>query len=164
LAGEFYTLAYYKLYGLKTSSVCYFNVYGPGEYPGKYRNVIPNFISRAFTGEPLLITGSGEETRDFTYVLDAVAGTILAGEKEKAKGESFNLGSGKETTIRTLAETINRLCDNKAGIEYVSNRNWDSIDRRGTSIIKARKMLGYNPEVDIEKGIAMTIEWFRGRL
>jgi UDP-glucose 4-epimerase len=162
LAGEYYTLAYYKLYGLKTSSVCFFNVYGPGEYPGKYRNVIPNFISRALAGEPLKITGSGEETRDFTYVSDAVAGTILAGEKEKAKGESFNLGTGKETKIRTLAEIINRLCDNKAGIEYVRNRNWDSIDRRGTSIMKARKLLGYTPEVDLENGIAMTIEWLRG--
>lgn len=161
LTGEYYTLAYYKLYGLDTSSVCYFNVYGPGEYPGEYRNVIPKFILKAINNEALVITGTGEETRDFTYVSDAVAGTILAGEKQNAIGESFNLGSGIETNIKSLAEIINRLCENDAGIKYVSNRNWDMVNRRVTSIEKARKSLGYDPATDIETGIAKTVDWFK---
>src|SRR5205814_1896929 len=89
-----------------------FNTYGPGEYPGRYRNVIPNFIARAMRGEPLTITGTGDETRDFNFVGDTVSGVLGALHAECESGEIFNIASGRETSIREVAETINRMTGN----------------------------------------------------
>lgn len=161
LAAEYYTLAYNKIYGVETSSVIYFNVYGPREYSGMYRNVIPNFIHLALKNKPPIITGDGEETRDFTYVSDAVEGTILAGERKEAIGESFNIGSGKETKIKTLAEIINDICGNNAGIKYIERRKWDTVKRRVASIEKSKELLGYNPIVELDVGLPKTVNWFK---
>lgn len=160
-AGEGYARLYHKLYNLPTVIVRYFNSFGPGEKAGKYRNVIPNFIAQALAGEPLPITGTGEETRDFCFIENIVAGTIVAAENDAAEGQAYNLGSGQETTIRTLAETINRLTGNAAGIAYAPRRAWDHITRRCADIRAARNDLGYAPMVDMEKQLQTTIEWFR---
>lgn len=162
LTGEKYALLYSTLYGLGTSSVRYFNSYGPGEFPGKYRNVIPNFFNAAMRGKPLAITGTGKETRDFTYVDDAVDGTILAAERKEAVGEAFNIANGKETTVLELANKINKITGNKAGVEFGQRRSWDTVARRVSSIDKARKMLGYGPRVSLDDGLKRTHEWFKG--
>ena len=96
MTGEMYCNFYRHHYGMKTVNCRFFNSYGPGEAPGQYRNVIPNFIYWAMNGFSLPITGTGKETRDFTYVLDLVQGLIKAGYYEKAVGENFNLASGTE--------------------------------------------------------------------
>jgi nucleoside-diphosphate-sugar epimerase len=139
----------------------FFNSYGPGEVPGQYRNVIPNFIYWAIKGFPLPITGTGEETRDFTYVGDIVDGLLRAGYFESAIGQEFNLASGKETKIIDLANMINELTDNKAGIRFASRRKWDTKSRLLASIERARKLIGYEPNTPIEGGLRKTIQWFR---
>jgi UDP-glucose 4-epimerase len=137
----------------------YFNSYGPGEVPGKYRNVIPNFIWLALNNQNLKITGTGAETRDFTYVSDIVEGTLLAGQNEKAIGEVFNLGRGAETKVLDLANRINRVSGNKAELLFTQPRDWDSIKRRCASIEKAKRILGYNPKTELGEGLKNTYGW-----
>ncbi|HEX9430229.1 MAG TPA: NAD-dependent epimerase/dehydratase family protein, partial [Candidatus Bathyarchaeia archaeon] len=139
----------------------FFNVYGPGEIPGKYRNVIPNFIFWALSGKPLPITGTGEETRDFTFVGDVVNGILKSGYLKEAIGEPINLASGEETKIKDLAKTINKLATNKTGTTFNARRSWDRSGRRRASIEKAQKILGYHPSMELERGIGMTVKWFR---
>ena len=92
----------------------FFNSFGPGEVPGPYRNVIPNFIWRALHDEPLAITGTGDETRDFIYVDDLVDGLVRAGRTDAAHGEAINLGTGRQTRVIDLARAIIELRDRAA--------------------------------------------------
>jgi nucleoside-diphosphate-sugar epimerase len=159
LLGELYCNHYNHIYGLPIAIARYFNVYGPGEVPGRYRNVIPNFIWNAMHNRPLTITGTGEETRDFAFVDDIVDGTLRLGVAEKAKGEVFNLATDTETAIRDLAKMVNDLTGNDAGIVYGSKRNWDKSGRRRASIDKARELIGYNPSTKVKDGIHSVYEW-----
>jgi nucleoside-diphosphate-sugar epimerase len=161
MTGEMYCNFFYHNYGLKIVNCRFFNSYGPGEVPGQYRNVIPNFIYWAMKGLPLPITGTGEETRDFTYVMDLVQGLIKAGYYESAIGENFNLAAGREIKIVELAEMINELVGNDAGIVFKQRRKWDTKPRLLASIEKAEKLIGYNPSVDFKEGLLITIEWFK---
>ena len=115
MLGELYCNFFQHHYDLPAVKARFFNSYGPGEVPGQYRNVIPNFIYLAMQGQPLPITGTGEETRDFTFVGDIVDGLLRAGHFEAAVGQEFNLASGAETRIIDLAEMINRKVGNQAG-------------------------------------------------
>jgi len=159
LVGELYCNYFYDYYRLPVAIARYFNVYGPGEVPGKYRNVIPNFMWWAMHGQPLPITGTGEETRDFTFVDDIVDGTLRMGVVKEAIGEAINLASEKETRIIDLANWINEITGNKAGVIFKSRRDWDKVIRRRASIEKARKILGYKPKTDIRSGLRKTYNW-----
>jgi nucleoside-diphosphate-sugar epimerase len=161
MLGELYCNFFYNHYGLKVVKPRFFNSYGPGEVPGQYRNVIPNFIYWAMKGLPLPITGSGEETRDFTYVGDIVDGLLRAGVMESAVGQEFNLASGKETRIIDLANMINEATGNTAGIRFAQRRKWDTKSRLLASIDRARQLIGYEPRTSFEEGLKHTIEWFR---
>lgn len=160
LLGELYCNFFHDYYGLPVVLGRLFNVYGPGEIPGKYRNVIPNFIYWALHGRPLPIMGTGEETRDFTFVEDAVDGLLLAGVVPEAVGEAINIASETETKVVDLADVINEATGNNSGVKSVERRNWDHIIRRRASIEKARKMLGYEPKTRFKEGIKKTIDWF----
>ena len=116
LLGEFYTNYFHNMYALPVVNARFFNSYGPGEVPGKYRNVIPNFFFWAMKGLPLPITGDGTETRDWTYVGDIVNGLLTIGVRKEAVGEAINLGSGKEQRVIDMANAVKRLTGNKAGI------------------------------------------------
>lgn len=161
LLGELYCNYFCNYYKLPVAIARYFNVYGPGEVPGKYRNVIPNFIWWALHKQPLPITGTGEETRDFTFVEDIVDGTLRMGVVKEAVGEAVNLASETETRVIDLANWINELTGNKAGVVFESRRDWDKVVKRRASIGKARKILGYEPGTDIKIGLGRTYEWFR---
>lgn len=161
LAGEFYTRAYHELYGLPTSVVRYFNVYGPGERPGPYRNVLPNFIDRALGGQPLVITGTGDETREFVYVEDAVRATLLAAVHEAAVGELFHVGSGAVLKIRDVARQVLEATNSLAPLQYAPRRGWDSVLSRQTAFDKARRLLGYEPRVSFADGLGRTVAWLR---
>jgi len=160
MLGELYCNFFYSYYGLKTVRPRLFNVYGPGELPGQYRNVIPNFIYWAMLGKPLPITGTGEETRDFTYVSDIVDGLMRVGYFESAIGQEFNLASGHETRILDLANMINELTGNRAGVTFTERRKWDTKDRMLASIERARSLIGYEPKISIEEGLKETVRWF----
>lgn len=162
LVGELYCNYFHDYYGLPVAIARYFNVYGPREVPGKYRNVIPNFIWWAMHGKPLSITGNGEETRDFTFVGDVVDGTLRMGVVKEAIGEAINLASGTETRIIDLANWINELTGNDAGIDFKPRRSWDKAVRRRASIEKAKKTLGYEPKTNMRTGLKKTYEWILG--
>jgi len=159
LLGELYCNYFHDYYGLPVTIARYFNVYGPGEVPGRYRNVIPNFIWWAMHGRPLPITGTGEETRDFTFVEDIVDGTLRMGVVDKAVGEAINLASGKEIRIIDLANWVNELTGNEAGIVFRPRRSWDRAVHRRASIEKAKRILGYEPKTDIKTGLERTYRW-----
>ena len=162
LLGELYCNFFYNYYGLPVTIARYFNVYGPGEIPGAYRNVVPNFIYWALHQRKLPITGTGKETRDFTFVEDIVDGTLRLGISPEAVGEAFNLASETETRVIDIANTVNEVTGNRNGVDFVARRDWDKITRRRASIEKARKVLGYEPGTKIKEGIKKTLDWIIG--
>jgi len=161
MLGELYCNFFNHHYDLPVVKTRFFNSYGPGEVPGQYRNVIPNFIYWAMLGKSLPITGTGKETRDFTYVGDIVEGLLRAGYFKKAIGQEMNIASGKETTIIDLAKRINALTGNKSGLGFVKKRKWDTKPRLLASIDNAKSIIGYRPKVGIDEGLDLTIAWFR---
>ncbi len=160
MGGELYCNFYWHHYGLPIVKTRFFNSYGPGEVPGQYRNVIPNFIYWALKGQPLPITGDGKMTRDFTYVMDIVDALMQAGFSEKAIGAEVNIASAREIEIKKLAETINEITNNKSGLVYTDRRKWDTKSRLLASIDKAKELLGYDPQTTFEVGLQKTINWF----
>jgi len=159
LLGELYCNYFHNYYGLPVATARYFNVYGPGEVPGRHRNVIPNFIWWALHKKPLPITGTGEETRDFTFVEDIIDGTLRMGVVPEAVGEAINLASETETRVIDLASWINGLIANEAGVVFRPRRDWDKVEKRRASIAKARKILGYVPSTNMKTGLKKTYEW-----
>jgi len=159
LLGELYCNHYKEIYGIKTTIGRFFNVYGPGEVPGRYRNVIPNFMWRAMHKKPLIITGTGEETRDFAYVGDIVDGLLRMGVKEEAVGEAMNLASSAETSVKNLASMINEITGNEAGVVFGPKRDWDKSNRRLASIEKAKTLIGYEPKMDFRQGLENVYAW-----
>lgn len=159
LLGELYCNFFFNYYNLPVAIARYFNVYGPGEIPGLYRNVIPNFIWRALRKEALPITGTGEETRDFTFVDDIVDGTLRLGVIPGALGDAFNLASETETRVIDVANMVNELAGSSSGVRYIARRDWDKITRRRASIEKAGKVLGYKPKMKIKEGIKRAFNW-----
>jgi len=159
LVGELYCNYFHDHYKLPVAIARYFNVYGPGEVPGRYRNVVPNFIWWALHKQPLPITGTGEETRDFTFVDDIVDGTLRIGVVKEAVGEAVNLASETETRVIDLADWIIELTGNETKIVFGPRRDWDKVVKRRASIEKARKILGYEPKTNIRTGLKRTYKW-----
>ena len=160
MLGELYTNMFHNLYDLPIVNARFFNSYGPGEVPGKYRNVIPNFFYWAIQAQPLPITGSGEETRDFTYVGDIVNGLLACAAADEAVGEAINLATGREIRILDLANWVNEITRSKAGIVFKERRNWDKKNRLVASIEKARRLLHYEPRMDFKDGLRQVHRWF----
>jgi nucleoside-diphosphate-sugar epimerase len=157
--GEFYC-NYFEA-RVPTVRCRFFNSYGPGEIPGPYRTVIPNFIWRALHGEPLVITGTGEETRDFIFVEDLVTGLLAGAETPGARGDAFNLGTGIQTRVIDLADMIVKACHSTSPIQFAPRRPWDRSIHREADIGRARTGLGFAPAVSVREGIERTIDWFR---
>lgn len=160
LAGEYYCNFYSKMYSLPITILRYFNSYGPREGFNQYRGVVPRFIERALKGLPIIITGDGEEKRDFTFVNDTIRGTILAAQMDEGKNQVFNIGTGRATTIRQLAETIKKTTNSSSPIEYDDHRKWDETLSRKANIEKAKQLLGYEPQYILEQGLMQTISWY----
>jgi len=158
--GEMYSNFYFHHYGLKTVNCRFFNSFGPGEVPGQYRNVIPNFVYWSMKGKSLPLTGTGDETRDFTYVLDLVQGLIKAGYNENAVGQAFNLASGRETKIKDLISMIDSVTGNATPITQYPPRKWDTKKRLLASIDLAKKLIGYEPIESFEDGLKANMNWF----
>lgn len=161
---ELYARYYAHYHKVPAVSMRIFNTYGPGEMPGKYRNVIPNFIKLALFNEDITITGSGEETRDFTFVSDTVDLLIQLAQSSFKNGEVFNGGTGQEVEITKLANLIIELTNSKSKLIYKERRDWDLVRRRVANIDKAKSLLGYYPKISIDEGLKMTIPWYKGVL
>ena len=161
LAGELHCSVYHAVHGLRTTSLRYFNIYGPRQDPnGAYAAVIPKFILAALAGKPLTIHGDGRQSRDFTFVADAVAANMLAATSKKADGQVINVGAGAQTDLNTLANRIIELAGSKSKLVHGPPRAGDVRDSLA-SLERARKLLGYKPTVALRDGLAQTVEWFR---
>lgn len=160
MLGELYCNYYWKIHDLPICKARFFNSYGPGEIPGQYRNVIPNFIYWAKKGYALPITGTGEETRDFTFVQDIVNGLLEMGIRKEAIGEEINLAAGREIKIIDLANKVNEFTNNTAGVFFKNRRNWDTKDRILASNKKATQILDFSSSLSFEEGLKETIIWF----
>jgi UDP-glucose 4-epimerase len=164
LAGEHYCTAFFESYGLPTVSVRYSNIFGPGQDPANpYCGVVAKFIEAMFAGRPPMIHGDGNQTRDFTYIDDAVEATLLAATSERALGEVFNVGTGIETSVNRLAEALIAVTGAHVRPEHADRRDVDNIRRRVMNIEKARRALRWVPEVSLEEGLRRTVEWQRQR-
>lgn len=158
--GEMYTYYFHTLYDLPVANARFFNSFGPGEVPGKYRNVIPNFFYWAYQGRALPITGDGTETRDWAYVGDIVDGLLRMAVVDDAIGEAYNLATGTETKVIEMAKKINERTGNTAGIEYRERRDWDNKPQILGSIEKSSRVLGYEPSVSFDEGLDRVHDWF----
>ena len=161
LLGEDYVHFFHRHRNLPGVILRYFNVFGPSEYPGRYRNVTANFFYKAMRNEDIVITGTGEETRDFNFTEDSVRGTLLAAEKDAAIGRVINIASGRETSVNTLAEQILRITGSRSRIVHQPRRDWDTVVRRVATVQVAKDLLGYEPRVSLEDGLRRYYEWLK---
>ena len=157
LLGETYTMIYNKQYGISTASVRYSNVFGYGQTPDNpYCGVLGKFIHNALTGKPLGIIGDGQQTRDYTFISDAVNATILAATHNHADGEIFNVGTGIEVSVNILAQYIQEIVG-KGEIEYLPPRDIDNIRRRVMDISLIQEKLGWEPIIGLKEGLKRTV-------
>ncbi|MEO0091417.1 MAG: NAD-dependent epimerase/dehydratase family protein [candidate division WOR-3 bacterium] len=163
LAGENYCFSFYETYGLPTAVVRYSNIYGVKQRPDNpYCGVVAKFFDAVMRDQPPSIHGDGEQTRDFTYVDDAVEATILAA-SEKANGQIYNVGTGIETSINTLAQKIIKLFGKNITPTYIDRRDIDNIRRRVVNIEKIRKELRWIPKFSLDDGLKKTKEWIMAK-
>lgn len=152
--GEMYARVFNEVYGLPTVSLRYFNVYGPRfDAEGAYALVIGRFLKQKKEGKPMTITGDGTQTRDFTHVRDVIRANLLAAESNVSGGEVINIGAGKNQSINTIAKLIG------GEVEYVPARLEPKNTLADNS--KAKKLLGWVPEVSIEEGIKELLDMYR---
>ncbi len=159
LAAEKQVLCFGALYNIKVVCLRYFNVYGENQRFDVYGNVIPIFAKRLFSGQPLIIYGDGEQTRDFVNVQDVVMANYLAAASD-VKAETLNIGSGSSITINHLAELMFRLSGVQGKIEYAPVRPAD-VRHCKARIDKAASRIGYHPAVRLEDGLSAYLEWYR---
>ena len=160
LAGENYCKVFNINYGLPTTSLRFFNVFGPKEYPGKYRGIVANFIFDLLSINSPKITGDGTETRDYTYITDAIKPIIPAMLEKKAVSEVFNISTGVEVTTLELLKKIQTILHSNIKPTFVSFRRYD-IKRKVGDITKAKKILGYDPKFKLEDGLRLTVDWMK---
>jgi UDP-glucose 4-epimerase len=159
LCGEQYCLAFHASYGVPAAIVRYSNVYGPGQrWDNPNSGVVTKFLAAAAAGRPMPIHGDGQQTRDFTFVEDAVDATLIAGTHPRAEGEVFNVGTGIETSVIEVARTIARSLGVEPAVEHIDRRDIDNIRRRALNIEKIRRTLRWSPQVALETGLRRTAE------
>ena len=163
LAAENYCRVFASVYGLSTVSLRYFNVYGPRQKYGPYSGVIPTFVNRVIHDEAPIVFGDGEQTRDFTYVQDAVSANLLSLERDPSPGEVFNVEGGAQVSLNLLAASIEKIMGKPSlGTEHAPPREGD-IRHSFADISKARAVLGYSPRYSLEDGLREVIGGFVAR-
>lgn len=165
LAGEYYCRAFYEVYGLETISLRYFNVFGPRQDPtSQYAAVIPLFITAMLEGRPPTVFGTGLQSRDFTYIDNVVHGNLLAckAPSSAARGEVINLACGDRITLLELIEQLNAILGTDIKPVHTDPRPGDILHSRA-DIHKARRLLGFEPQVSFAEGLARTVAWFEAQ-
>lgn len=163
VSGEYYCQVFYRIYGLESVILRYFNVFGPRQDPvSQYAAVIPKFIKAMLNGKSPTIYGDGEQSRDFTFVENVVEANVLACKAEKVAGEVFNIGCGKRTVVNELARIIGKLMDQNVKPIYADPRPGD-VKHSLADITKAQRLLNYRPKVDIEEGLKRIIQWHKDK-
>jgi UDP-glucose 4-epimerase len=153
--------SFHAMRGLDYVMLRYFNVYGPRmDIHGLYTEVLIRWMERIEAGQPPLLLGNGQQTMDFVFTQDIARANLLAAEND-ATDEIFNIGSGTETTLIELAETLQRVMDSRLPLEFGPPRATNGVTRRLADISRARQRLGWKPEVELEEGLQRLVLWWR---
>ena len=167
LSFEYYMASYARVHGLDCVSLRYANVYGPRQDPHGEAGVVAIFCNRLLDGRAMTVFGDGEQTRDYVFVKDVARVNLAAAEATlppvgRLDARAFNVGTGVETSVNALAETLRRAAGSDLGIEYAPARAGE-LARSAVSIEKAGKHLGWRPTVDLHAGLAETFAFFAAR-
>jgi nucleoside-diphosphate-sugar epimerase len=159
--GELYGQTFGKCYGLENVALRYFNIFGPHQDPGSpYSGVLAKFCTAFVEDTQPIVFGDGEQTRDFTYVENAVQANLLACEAPSASGGVFNVGTGARISLNRTLELFRRLSGKNLRAKYDPPREGDIRDSQA-DISRARELLGYEPTVLFEEGLERTFAWYR---
>ena len=162
---EEYADLYFRIYGLKTIGLRYFNVFGKKQDPnGFYAAVIPKFVKQLIDNETPQINGDGETSRDFTYVDNVIQANLKAClASDKASGEVFNIAYGGRETLNNLFNKLSKLLNKNIKAIYGNERAGD-VRHSNADISKAKELLNYNPEYSMDRGLELTIDWYKKNL
>jgi nucleoside-diphosphate-sugar epimerase len=165
LAGEYYMTSFYRCYGLETVSLRYFNIFGPRQDPASpYSGVLAKFITQMLNGEQPTIFGDGTQSRDFTYVDNAVDANLLAmrAQASQVAGQVFNVATGKRADLNQAFQLLKKIIGFPGEVKYGPTRSGD-VKHSLADLSRSEKHLGYTPKVDFEEGLRRTVEWYRGQ-
>jgi nucleoside-diphosphate-sugar epimerase len=161
LMGEYYCSVFYKVFGLETISLRYFNVFGPNQDPtSQYAAAIPAFVTSILKDKSPTVYGDGEQSRDFTYVDNVVEANLLAARAKQTKGEVVNIACGEAVTVNEIIDMINDIFGKSVKPIYVPSRKGD-VKHSLADISLAKKLIGYRPVVLFKEGLQKAIEWYR---
>jgi len=161
LTGEFYCRNFYQLYGLPTVCLRYFNIFGANQDPkSDYAAVVPKFTTALLKDEQPTVFGDGEQSRDFTFIDNAVQANLMACEAEAAVGGIYNVACGDRFTLNDLLNALREIIGSQAKAVYADPRPGD-IKHSLADISAARRDLGYTASIDFEQGLEQTVEWYR---
>ena len=164
LMGEYYCSVFYKVFGLETISLRYFNVFGPHQDPtSQYAAAIPAFVTSILKDKPPTVYGDGEQSRDFTYIDNVVEANLLAARAKQTKGEVINIACGEAITVNAIIDMINNIVGKKIKPTYVPSRKGD-VKHSLADISQAKKLIGFKPVVLFKGGLTKAIEWYRVNL
>jgi UDP-glucose 4-epimerase len=165
LAGEHYMISFYRCYGLETVCLRYFNIFGPRQDPtSPYSGVLAKFITQMLKGEQPTILGDGKQSRDFTYVDNAVEANLLAckAAANEVAGRVFNVATGRRVDLNETFQILKKLTGYPENVSYGPERAGD-VKHSLADLSRAKKHLGYTPKVDFEEGLRRTIDWYRNQ-
>ena len=163
LAGEYYMTSFYRCYGLETVSLRYFNIFGPRQDPtSPYSGVLAKFITQMLNGEAPTIFGDGAQSRDFTYIQNAVDANLLAikAPASQAAGQIFNVATGKRADLNQAFQLLKKITGYTGDVKYAASRSGD-VKHSLADLSRAEKHLVYRPTVDFEEGLRLTVDWYR---
>jgi UDP-glucose 4-epimerase len=163
LAAENYAKLFYKVYGLETVSLRYFNVYGPRQrfdIQSAYGGAITIFTNRLLKNMPPIIYGDGNQTRDFVYIQDVVEANLLALNTKNAAGEVLNIGTGTNVSLNQVANTLKEILNRKDLKNVNADPRPTDIRHGYADISRAQKILGYNPRYSFEEGLTELVNWY----
>ncbi|QQE80315.1 NAD-dependent epimerase/dehydratase family protein [Alicyclobacillus sp. SO9] len=161
-AGELLVAAYCESFGLPATAVRFSNVYGPGQVSSNpYCGVVSKFMQAVVDGVPMTVYDDGEQSRDFTYVDDAINAVLLAGLSKRTEGQVMNVGTGVETTVNQLAALIAEIANHvDYPVRHTTKRKVDTVRRRVMDTTRLRQLTGWEPQVSLREGLMNTWEWF----
>jgi UDP-glucose 4-epimerase len=164
LMGEYYCSVFYKVFGLETISLRYFNVFGPHQDPAsQYAAAIPAFVTAILKDKPPTVYGDGTQSRDFTYVDNVVEANFRAARAKKTKGEVVNIACGDSISVNDIIKMINEIIGKNIQPKYIPSRKGD-VKHSLADITAAKNLLGYQPIVSFKEGLIKAIEWYSKNL
>jgi UDP-glucose 4-epimerase len=163
LTGEYYMTSFYRCYGLETVSLRYFNIFGPRQDPSSpYSGVLAKFITQMLNGEQPTIFGDGSQSRDFTYIQNAVDANLLAAKAPASQvaGQVFNVATGQRADLNEAFQLLRKITGYSGEAKYSETRSGD-VKHSLADLSRAEAQLGYKPRLNFEEGLRRTVDWYR---